>query len=360
MATACGVYRSRTVEFMRRRRSTEKPSRLSEGEKDGADESLISSDLEAGGSSFSKGLPPEWIDNLDEMKELMRDTTARMKDLTLKHKERIDRPGFDGGAEQEQEIEIMTGQITAMFHKNQKLIQTVGRKSQASSSEGEKRMAKNVIQSAARDLQDLSLVFRKSQSQYLKRLRGREERANRYGADPNDAGPAYDEEEDEDVDVDMGFNDEQQSQLKDNTRIVKEREGEITKIVESIHSLTDIFKDLAMLVVDQGTVLDRIDYNIEMTVQNVEKGVKNLESAEKYQKSATKKRLILLLVVICVGIFFAIIFKSKVVDEHTTTGAPSAPTPPPPNTPAPTPPPTTTTITTLTDASTDGRFFRLF
>ena len=51
-----------------------------------------------------------------------------MKDLTLKHKERIDRPGFDGGAEQEQEIEIMTGQITAMFHKNQKLIQTVGRK----------------------------------------------------------------------------------------------------------------------------------------------------------------------------------------------------------------------------------------
>ena len=30
-------------------------------------------------------------------------------------------------------------------------------------------MAKNVIQSAARDLQDLSLVFRKSQSQYLKR-----------------------------------------------------------------------------------------------------------------------------------------------------------------------------------------------
>ena len=70
----------------------------------------------------------------------------------------------------------------------------------------------------------------------------------------------------------QGFNDEQQSQLKDNTRIVKEREGEITKIVESIHSLTDIFKDLAMLVVDQGTVLDRIDYNIEMTVQNVEKG----------------------------------------------------------------------------------------
>ena len=30
-------------------------------------------------------------------------------------------------------------------------------------------MGKNVVQSAARDLQDMSLVFRKSQSQYLKR-----------------------------------------------------------------------------------------------------------------------------------------------------------------------------------------------
>lgn len=54
-----------------------------------------------------------------------------------------------------------------------------------------------------------------------------------------------------------------------NTRQVAERDEEIRRIVESIAELQSIFKDLAGLVADQGTVLDRIDYNMEQTVVKV-------------------------------------------------------------------------------------------
>ena len=52
--------------------------------------------------------------------------------------------------------------------------------------------------------------------------------------------------------------------------------------MQSINELADIFKDLAQLVVEQGSMLDRIDYNIELTAQHIEKGAENLVKAEKY------------------------------------------------------------------------------
>ena len=45
----------------------------------------------------------------------------------------------------------------------------------------------------------------------------------------------------------------------------------------------------------QGTVLDNIDYNIEQTTTRVDKGLKQLQKAEKYQKKNRKMMVILVL-----------------------------------------------------------------
>ena len=37
--------------------------------------------------------------------------------------------------------------------------------------------------------------------------------------------------------------------------------------------LSTIFKELSTLIVNQGTILDRIDYNIEVARENTSKGV---------------------------------------------------------------------------------------
>ena len=61
-------------------------------------------------------------------------------------------------------------------------------------------------------------------------------------------------------------------------------------------------------MVEQGTILDRIDYNIECAVDDTEKGVMHLEKAEKHQKSTRAtwcimSLLILITVFSCVMIF---------------------------------------------------------
>jgi hypothetical protein len=48
-------------------------------------------------------------------------------------------------------------------------------------------------------------------------------------------------------------------------------------ICQSINDLSVIFKDLALLIVDQGTILDRIDYNIEHAATSIDQGHKELE-----------------------------------------------------------------------------------
>jgi syntaxin 16 len=64
--------------------------------------------------------------------------------------------------------------------------------------------------------------------------------------------------------------------MVNNDREITQREAEINDIAKSIFQLADIFKELQTLVVDQGTMLDRIDYNIDQTVVQMKEGHREL------------------------------------------------------------------------------------
>ncbi len=59
--------------------------------------------------------------------------------------------------------------------------------------------------------------------------------------------------------------------------MMEERNEEIVKIVQSINSLNTIYKELQTLVIHQGSLLDRIDENIENTFVHVQKANEHLE-----------------------------------------------------------------------------------
>ena len=71
----------------------------------------------------------------------------------------------------------------------------------------------------------------------------------------------------------------------------------------------DIFCDfyLQYILVFQGTILDRIDYNVEHASVQVEKGLQQLQKAEKYQKKNRKMLCIVILAVIIILLMIILI-----------------------------------------------------
>ena len=80
---------------------------------------------------------------------------------------------------------------------------------------------------------------------------------------------------------------------------------------QSIEELSDIFKELAVLVIDQGTILDRIDFNMEQVVEHTKEGIKQLEKAEQHQKSARPLKCIGCLLVMIAVMLTILILKHR-------------------------------------------------
>ena len=67
-----------------------------------------------------------------------------------------------------------------------------------------------------------------------------------------------------------------QKHLQSNDATILQREREINDIAKGIIELADIFKELQSMIIDQGTMLDRIDYNVERMNVNVKAAEKEL------------------------------------------------------------------------------------
>jgi len=193
-------------------------------------------------------------------------------------------------------------------------------------------------------LQDVTYRFRTSQNNYLKELSSREARSNAYfetpdfttidlneGISVNGGHKAVDsfdnflkptvsndylEQTDEQIDEYFSKSGpsarmtQQQLMLfeEENTKMAEHREKEVIKIVKSILDLNEIFKDLGHMVKDQGTVLDRIDYNVEQTQTRVTEGYKQLQRAEMYQRKNRKMHCIVMLATVTLFLLIVLIF----------------------------------------------------
>ncbi|KAF5754804.1 putative target SNARE coiled-coil domain-containing protein [Helianthus annuus] len=65
--------------------------------------------------------------------------------------------------------------------------------------------------------------------------------------------------------------------LKKSEAFTMEREKEIQQVVELVNELAQIMKDLSVLVIDQGTIVDRIDHNIPNVAASMDEGLKQLQ-----------------------------------------------------------------------------------
>lgn len=103
----------------------------------------------------------------------------------------------------------------------------------------------------------------------------------------------------------------QQRQITSNDAAIAQREREIEDIAQGIIELSDLFRDLQNMVIDQGTMLDRIDYNVERMHTDVKGAEVELKVASGYQRKTTKRKIILLLILLIAGLFILLLVKPR-------------------------------------------------
>jgi syntaxin 16 len=266
-------------------------------------------------------LPPRWLDIQDEVTEYLSEIAKQTRKLEQLHQKHV-LPGFDDEEvkrREEQEIEQLTQDITRGFQKCQKAIQRIEMmvreaNQQGTITNGEEIMAKNLKISLASRVGDVSAMFRKKQAAYLKKLRTLGGLSSPFRTStpiPNNS-PYNDPALQESI-ADRTFSQStllqtaqqkhrhQQIPKNPNEALIAQREREIEDIAQGIIELANIFQELQTMVIDQGSMLDRIDYNVERMAVDVKEADKELKVASGYQRKTVKRKIMLLLVILIVG-----------------------------------------------------------
>ena len=277
----------------------------------------------------------------------------KLDELGSLHARNLLRPNFEESSEEDEKIEELGQEISKLITSTHRHIQCI-RSSLGVGSKMEQRLTSNVVSCLLLELQELTFKFRNIQNAYIRNLDSREELSQKYfdnndftnidlnnsvgtmgskSASLNNYVDSFDNflqpqssatnsflYEDDDMaseQIDEHFQrpvsqrmTQQQLLLfeEENTKLAAHREQEVSHIVKSIYDLNDIFKDLGRMVQDQGTVLDRIDYNVEQTQTRVSEGLRQLHKAEMYQRKNRKMCIIMVLAAVTLFMLILLIF----------------------------------------------------
>nr|XP_040042921.1 syntaxin-3-like [Gasterosteus aculeatus aculeatus] len=89
---------------------------------------------------------------------------------------------------------------------------------------------------------------------------------------------------------------------------IEARHKDIMRLESSIKELHDMFVDIAMLVENQGGMIDRIEGNMDQSVGFVERAVADTKKAAKFQQEARRKQMM----IFCCCVILALILGSFV------------------------------------------------
>lgn len=238
----------------------------------------------------------------------------------------------------DRQISEVSTRISSIFSICLEKLRVMNQAANTASSQTEAKIWKNIHRGWSNHLHEQSVAFRKIQRNFLEQMK-QISQGQSFNATLG-AGALND------VEADTGFSNSQMAELEFAEGDVNQRLQEITNIAESVNKLAPIIRELLTLVVDQGTMLDRIDGNMEevstrhflpsfiqqssffilpnlpsqystilsflQTLTLVNRGVTDIKKAEEYQKSAYPVKIIaFLMVVISIMIIVIIVRKSK-------------------------------------------------
>eukprot|EP01016_Furgasonia_blochmanni_P003199 TRINITY_DN11254_c0_g1_i1.p1 TRINITY_DN11254_c0_g1~~TRINITY_DN11254_c0_g1_i1.p1 ORF type:complete len:167 (+),score=25.11 TRINITY_DN11254_c0_g1_i1:65-565(+) len=150
--------------------------------------------------------------------------------------------------------------------------------------------------SLATRLEDISLEFRKKQQTLLNHLQALRNRG--LLAENTQISDKKEKVESKDRVMEI--------ELRHLEDTVANRDGDINTVLQSMTQLSGMMKAISRIVIEQGTVLDRIDFNIETGYKNVKAGRGQLIKAHERKLKSSRRANYLIVFEIAMILFFSI------------------------------------------------------
>jgi syntaxin 16 len=248
---------------------------------------------------------PEWNKYVEIVESLLRLIEKQLSKLDELYSDHLI-PKFSIENENESEMDELNDQIKKNFNLVKNKIQLLG---EIKVDIKDQTIRKNAKTKLLLDLGKITESYKKIQKQYMEKLISQEkvsnsqskialiieEIENNNSNDNSNANSNYDSQ----------LSEQEQLEITEAEKYASEREKEILRLYDSIKELSGIFKDLALMVDEQGTILDRIDWNVDNAQHYVDDGVIEINTAKKHQSSYRKNMCICCL---CVAILLVILF----------------------------------------------------
>lgn len=309
MAARCDlVTRSRTSFFMQARRERKGCGKIGGIRSRGKTAPLNDCLLGDGGMQKEtiiemRPLPPQWVETAEDVREDLNEIKANLTRLAKAQQKKLLNV-FDKDDQSGRESEFVCAEIAKLIRQCECNIRQVTSEGigHAKRPDLDTAIQENAQQNLATQLQKLSHQFRQAQKEYLEEIRKRQRICtwdHGLSSESRECGSVVD------------FNEGQAQEVERMEITATERSEEICRVASSISELHTIFKELAVLVIDQGSVMDRIDYNIEDSLDQTKKAKKIIVAIDKKQKNSRAGCCLLALVIMNAMLILVLILKAR-------------------------------------------------
>ena len=246
-----------------------------------------------------------------EVNKILEDLLINFASLKSLQQERI-KPKFEDGEEENRKLDSDIKKLKLKMIKKIKFCEALVKMEKVkninnniiNNSSFEEKIKNNIKLLLMEKIQNFSNEFRRNEQHfisYLKEMGDVDYSQNDNNFDINKNIVV--------IEGDNLYNEFLYTQEDDIKSQITKRDKDINVLTNNVNELSKIFKDLQMVVQEQGTILDRIDYNIDTSYGNSQKGLKYIQKAEEHHNNSCFRNLILLLFTIIFIETIFIIFK---------------------------------------------------
>ncbi|ANQ10968.1 T-snare [Plasmodium coatneyi] len=273
-------------------------------------------------------LPPQWIEKIEECSEDIGYIKLKLMELEkLKKKKLVNVLQDDQMIVQE--IAKMCTDITVMIKNCESKIQGIawedatwgegkdeltdkqhgkqqhgqlqdeGKQTQSDPNDLVGKLKINAKKSLISQLKSISQTFHNKQKAYINEFKKITNECNDYAGD-------FNVEQMEDIQQDELTYDKNNNLSGVN---IARRNTDLRKISNTVIDLHHIFKELSVMLVEQGSMLDRIDYNLDLSIDKCEKGLNKLKIFHKNEGDKLAARCVSFLTSLIFFLLILIILK---------------------------------------------------